>query len=325
MRETATRPLSWRIVISRQVNNAIVRMGKITGSDLGGFLAEVMYTRILANRDNLGRMPADKYTLKGTLFPMSDLVGPEIIEQARNVLADEGLIIIYKVHGVEYLLLPKVGKHSRIIGNMSKVSQCPDPDESVIQDWEKRFADVYTPCTGRLNGVDTLFEQDQEDVHTPYKRRSHNVRTEREGEGEVEREVETEGEERAVKTARSPKGRSKKGSKTDLTPAQQIVEKFSGLYREFSGHPYNHTNKDFVLISKLLAKYGEDEVVSKIAILFQRCKEGKEWFASGGPSDFTIGKLQSAWNYLLPVKKLSRKEQEDEQVKAGLRKERARG
>lgn len=301
MRDTESRPLSWRISISTQVNNAIKKLGAKKGNPGFGFLADTLFTRMMATRDNLGRMPADKYTLKGVLFQLVDFVTPEDIQEARDILADEGLIILYNANGSEYLILPKVSKHSRLIGNMSDSSQCPEPSEDVIKAWEQRFNDVYTPC-----------ERRSRTVQTEYERRIGIVLPEGEGEGEGEGEV--EGEVEGEEEVEGERKRKQKLPPTDsivlkkLTEVQTFVDGFEKTYFALSGHKYKHSKKDFITATSLIKEFGISEVIKKAKILAVMCQRGKPWFAKDGLPDYTIGNLSAHWNKILPQARLTPEE-----------------
>lgn len=321
MRDTETRPISWRIAISAQVNTAIMKYGSMREDAQAGFLAEAMFSRMLATRDNLGRMSADKYTLKGILFPICNYVTPDDLQAVRDVLSDVGLIIVYTVNGSEYLVFPKAGEYSRLYGNMSESSQCPEPPAEIVKAWEERFNDVYTPCERRSNNVRTPFERRMNTVQTPYERKF------REGEGEVEGEVEVEeeGEGERKKTKKPPtKLSTGKVVVKKMTVVQEFVEGFEKTYDHFSGSKYRHSQKDFILATKMIKEFGIDEVVKKTGILAVMCQRGKVWFAKDGFADFTIGNLSAQWNKILPQDRMTPEEVKKQDFLDKLRKERER-
>ena len=144
MRNARTRPVSWKICESEQLQKAI---------DKCGYLAESLFTRALVSRDNLGRMPADKYFLKGILYPKDQKVTPEKVDEILKAIANQGLVILYKVNELSYIQFPKIGSYSNIQGNMRLKSDHPEPPREVIREWEQRFNDVYTLYERSIRGV----------------------------------------------------------------------------------------------------------------------------------------------------------------------------
>jgi hypothetical protein len=87
------------------------------------------------------------------------------------------------------------------------------------------------------------------------------------------------------------------------TPTEQakIVLEFSQYYERQTKNPYKADRKDYIIIDKLIKSYGISMVREKITILAIYCSGQVEaWFARDGWSDFTIGKLSSNWNNLIP-------------------------
>jgi len=91
---------------------------------------------------------------------------------------------------------------------------------------------------------------------------------------------------------------------------------FAKKYGENTGFPYDLKKKDFIICEKLLQKYDKNMIFAKIGILEVYCSGKVEvWFANGGWGDFTIGKLSSSWNNLLPRLTLDQKKEiEDKKV-----------
>jgi len=83
------------------------------------------------------------------------------------------------------------------------------------------------------------------------------------------------------------------------SPQAVFIKSWSELYESETGVPFKADRKDFVIIARLIKKFGADEVVSRAKILFAACQSRKLWFTKTGMADFTIGKLSSQWNGLI--------------------------
>ncbi|MBU3916058.1 hypothetical protein KKA14_11030, partial [bacterium] len=94
-----------------------------------------------------------------------------------------------------------------------------------------------------------------------------------------------------------------------LTEPQQFVKGFSLTYQNFSGHPFKADTKHFIIAARLVKDYGLAATIDKTKIFAQLCSDKSVWFTKDGWADFTIEKLSSMWNNILP--KLSKKEEDD--------------
>lgn len=161
-RNAEKRPVAWKINYNRELAEISRDMG---------FEVWPFFVGCITSRDNIGRLEGDEYQLKGMFFP--DIRYPQVavekVRQIRDALVEKGLIIVYVVKEVKYIMLPKIGEYSDIVGNMSPNSVYPDPPADVIKAWEQRMNDVYTPSKR---------------VNTPSKRKTSKVEVE--GKGEVE-------------------------------------------------------------------------------------------------------------------------------------------
>lgn len=140
-RNCETRPVSWRI----HRNTALARAVKKEGYEIWA-----MWVGFLTHRDNLGFFDGGNGTLKDAFFPHDDTINFEKITNMKKALHDEGLIILYQVDGIEYVLCPKVNNFNKLTGNLSDHTDYPAPPKDVITAWEQRMNDVYTPlirCT----------------------------------------------------------------------------------------------------------------------------------------------------------------------------------
>lgn len=85
------------------------------------------------------------------------------------------------------------------------------------------------------------------------------------------------------------------------TPQQRIFDYFANRYKSLTGFKYKSQISDFVNLAKLLKDYKEEEIIQKIEWLEVGCKNRVFWFAkTNGINSFTIGKLFSQWNEILP-------------------------
>ena len=144
-RNCNTRPVSWRIASSPQISEAVQKWGD--------WAVAWVFVNIIASVDNVGRMEGGKYQLRDWFFPLSDDMFPDKVEGMLSILHDVGLIIRYKHRGVFYMQLPKIGEWSMIKGNMTAVSDFPEPEKKEVSEWESRFNEVYTPCVQRSYNV----------------------------------------------------------------------------------------------------------------------------------------------------------------------------
>ena len=83
------------------------------------------------------------------------------------------------------------------------------------------------------------------------------------------------------------------------TKQARFVECFAASYKSMTGSPYKADQKDYVLASKLISAYGYDMLVAKTQVLGALCRDRSAWFAKSW-GDFTIGKLSSNWNNIVP-------------------------
>lgn len=86
----------------------------------------------------------------------------------------------------------------------------------------------------------------------------------------------------------------------------EFVDRFKTSYEAMTGQPYKADQHHFVIAHSLISKYGYDTVVGKAKLLGAFCRaavadpQRAAWFTKGGWSDFTIEKLSSQWNSIIP-------------------------
>jgi hypothetical protein len=126
-----------------------------------GFEVSWLWTAILTWRDNLGYFDGSPLILQEYFYSIFREIEPvvtvpvEKVKSMRDTLEAEGLIIVYTVNGRDYIMIPKIGVYSRIVGNMAESSKYPPCPDEKIQAWEQRFNDVYTPSIRRSYNVHT--------------------------------------------------------------------------------------------------------------------------------------------------------------------------
>jgi len=109
-----------------------------------------------------------------------------------------------------------------------------------------------------------------------------------------------------------------------LSPHQRFVEGFMSVYERKTSSGYKAKNVDFINSARMIKEFGIDAVVAKAEILACLCEQARgsvkpdHWFCKNGWSDFSIAKLSSCWNYILPEllldKKALQKQRENEEL-----------
>lgn len=85
------------------------------------------------------------------------------------------------------------------------------------------------------------------------------------------------------------------------TPQAIMGDYFKSIYKKHTGVDYLAKGKDYTLLAELIHNYGENVVRQKIDWLEVGCVNRVFWFAKeSGINSFTIGKLYSQWNEILP-------------------------
>ena len=144
------RSLHWSICQSEQV------------ADLSDPWAKLMFTWMIANVDNCGRMEGEPYQVAGLIFPLEMSKGAVTtakVEKWLQELHDQALIVWYKSGRLKYVWLPKFGNRQTLTGNMKAVSDYPAPSESDIQAWTEREQAVHTAS---IQGMDDVGTEDKD-------------------------------------------------------------------------------------------------------------------------------------------------------------------
>lgn len=112
----------------------------------------------------------------------------------------------------------------------------------------------------------------------------------------------------------------KERKKALVNARNAVFSHFCELYSNLSGgRQYLPKKSEFVLLTRLLKTYTSEEIKEKIGWLYVGCAKGLFWFAKN-IGDFTLGKLYSQWNNILPhlteeQKKEAQKQKEDEELR----------
>lgn len=130
-RNVKGRVLHWSICHSRRV------------ASLPGPWQKLLFSWIVPSVDNVGRMEADPFILKGMIFPRERFAGPKRIEQWRDQLHEARLLCVYEHNGDVFLQL--IENRQRLTGKMRPDSDYPPPPkECPICGGPDRFVQVDT-------------------------------------------------------------------------------------------------------------------------------------------------------------------------------------
>jgi len=138
------RHLGWAICQSEQV------------ADLSDPWCKLLFTWLIPNTDNCGRLEGEPYQVAGLIFPLEVQKGSVTVQKVERWLQelhDAALVIWYRAGRLRYIALPKFSGYQSLTGNMKAVSDYPAPSESDIQAWEQREQAV---CTLYGRGIDVV-------------------------------------------------------------------------------------------------------------------------------------------------------------------------
>lgn len=116
-RNAKGRMLYWKISYSKQLVRCSI-------------FAQLLFTWIIPNTDDLGRMEGDVEIIKGMLFPYHSNVTLKQIQGALKELADEKLIIWYKVGENLYIELTNFAVYQKLRNDREYKSDYPAPNDS---------------------------------------------------------------------------------------------------------------------------------------------------------------------------------------------------
>lgn len=127
-------------------------------ADLDDPWAKLLFTWLISNADNCGRIEGEPYQVAGIVFPLEmekGTVTATKVEKWLGQLHDKALIIWYRAGRLRYIQLPKFSKRQTLTGNMKAVSDYPEPDEAVWTAWREREEAVCTSYGQRIDDVCT--------------------------------------------------------------------------------------------------------------------------------------------------------------------------
>lgn len=96
--------------------------------------AALLWPWLLTVFDDWGRAEANSRRLKAQVFPVNDMVTPELIDKALRLYHEAGLLILYEVQGKAYMAIPqekwfKYQTHIRKEKRLKDESRYPAPPE----------------------------------------------------------------------------------------------------------------------------------------------------------------------------------------------------
>ena len=100
------------------------------------------------------------------------------------------------------------------------------------------------------------------------------------------------------------------------SPQAVMCDYFKSRYKANTGLDYLAKAKDYTLLAELIKEYGPEQVKQKIEWLEVGCKNRVFWFTeTSGINSFTIGKLYSQWNEILPMLTEEQRRQQEQKKK----------
>ena len=151
------RRLDWAICQSEQV------------ADLSDPWCKLLFTWLIPNADNCGRLDGEPYQLAGVVFPLEMEKGTVTVAKIERWLAElhaAGLVIWYRSGRLRYIQLPKFLNHQTLSGNMKPVSDYPAPDEASVRAWEVIEQAVNTTYVPGPDAVCTEAKDKDKDKHS---------------------------------------------------------------------------------------------------------------------------------------------------------------
>jgi uncharacterized phage protein (TIGR02220 family) len=118
--------------------------------------AKLLFSWLIPNTDNLGRMEGDTAILKGMIFPYENKITVQMVDDALKELSNEYLIMWYSIGGNWYIQFPKSSKYQILDKNNAKKSDYPEPPQELVDKYNDYFQNVeecidmylHAPCEG---------------------------------------------------------------------------------------------------------------------------------------------------------------------------------
>lgn len=118
------------------------------------------------------------------------------------------------------------------------------------------------------------------------------------------------------------------GNAASKTAQSAFVEHFQEVYKTMTGVPYKAGKEHYIIAHRLIEDYGYELVAEKTKLLGVMCLNKSAWFTKDGWADFSIEKLSSFWNSILPDANHESSDQkskrENEEIKKKVRNENER-
>lgn len=89
--------------------------------------SKLLFTWLIPNTDDLGRMEGDPEVIKGMIFPYEDKVSVKQIKESLEELSSENLIIWYLVNENSYIQFPSFSTYQTLRKDRQYKSDYPDP------------------------------------------------------------------------------------------------------------------------------------------------------------------------------------------------------
>jgi phage replication O-like protein O len=114
-------------------------------------------------------------------------------------------------------------------------------------------------------------------------------------------------------------------SKKQTQQHQEFIIEFGKIYEDRTGQEFKADKHHYIMVDRLIHRYGFDTLRTKASILASRCENCDIWFTKNeGWSAFTIESMSRHWNSLIPQVKMSEQEIKNKKLLDGLERLRVR-
>ena len=159
-RNSKGRMIYWKISYSKQ----LIRCSTFS---------QLLFTWIIPNTDDLGRMEGDPEIIKGMIFPYHTNVTVKQIRDALKEISEQGLIIWYKVGENLYIELPNFAIYQKLRNDRAYKSDYPSPGDSDSHCQDLSGQDTTSPSEvngseGEENRSESIYPPDFEKWYLAY-------------------------------------------------------------------------------------------------------------------------------------------------------------
>jgi len=123
-RNAKGRMVYWKISYSKQLSRCSI-------------LSKLLFTWLIPNADDLGRMEGDPEVIKGMVFPYDEKITAKQIKDSLQELAIEKLIIWYEVEDNRYIQFPNFDNYQKLRKDRVYKSDYPEPNVSDMTSHDK--------------------------------------------------------------------------------------------------------------------------------------------------------------------------------------------